>query len=335
MIKIQNTMSVKPAIIILIILFQQISAYCQVTGPKQPESGPGGNNYEHNSVKTTFYGDDLSDQFWICEPAEPTPDSVYVVVYWHGLTHRTDRDDLFDDNFLYIKHLVRKGYTVVVPLYQINGTITPLHTRLRNAGITLSIAFIELQMGNHIPPRIDSAGRLIYGMIGYSLGGNMTYLVADNYKSLTIPSAKALCTFLPALGKKPYENLPPETKVLLVTGDHDVNVEKHCNRDIYKFVTIPTCNKNFIMVKSDDKGKPPLCADHSFHAVSRNPNNRLAINALDYYASWKYSVAILDCAFKNENCNYVFGESKQVTFMGNWSDGTPVRPCLIIHPDNN
>jgi hypothetical protein len=33
----------------------------------------------------------------------------------------------------------------------------------------------------------------------------------------------------------------------------------------------------------------------------------------------------MDCALRNENCEYAFGDTPEQHGMGNWSDGTPVR----------
>ena len=51
--------------------------------PDQPTSGPGGADYKHAFVDMSVYGEGYS-QYWIFEPASPTPPSAPLVVFNHG-----------------------------------------------------------------------------------------------------------------------------------------------------------------------------------------------------------------------------------------------------------
>jgi hypothetical protein len=49
-------------------------------------------------------------------------------------------------------------------------------------------------------------------------------------------------------------------------------------------------------------------------------------NALDYYGTWKLFDALRDAAFDGKNRDLALGDGPAQLAMGNWSDGTPVKP---------
>jgi hypothetical protein len=91
---------------------------------------------------------------------------------------------------------------------------------------------------------------------------------------------------------------------------------------------------------ADGHGNPDLAASHNepcgFDNQFDNGETNLfipfvtgAVDALDFYCYWKLQDALMDCALRSENCEYAFGDTPEQHGMGNWSDGTPVRPLEI------
>ena len=72
---------------------------------------------------------------------------------------------------------------------------------------------------------------------------------------------------------------------------------------------------------ADDTGTPPIDPHH--WALIDD------VDALDWYAPWKVSGALLSCAFTGEFCEYALGNTSEQRFMGEWSDGTPVTELQI------
>lgn len=52
-------------------------------------------------------------------------------------------------------------------------------------------------------------------------------------------------------------------------------------------------------------------------------------NALDYYGYWKVCDGMLDAAFRGQNRDAAFGGGDSVRYMGEYSDGQPVKPLVI------
>jgi len=52
-------------------------------------------------------------------------------------------------------------------------------------------------------------------------------------------------------------------------------------------------------------------------------------NALDYYCLWKLFDALTDAAFYGKNREYALGNTQQQRYMGEWSDGKPVKELIV------
>lgn len=54
-----------------------------------------------------------------------------------------------------------------------------------------------------------------------------------------------------------------------------------------------------------------------------------AIDALDFYGTWKLFDGLCDAAFYGVHREYALGNTPQQRFMGKWSDGTPVKELQV------
>jgi acetyl esterase/lipase len=54
-----------------------------------------------------------------------------------------------------------------------------------------------------------------------------------------------------------------------------------------------------------------------------------AVDALDFYGTWKLFDGLCDAAFTGTHREYALGNAPQQRFMGKWSDGTPVKELQV------
>ena len=231
------------------------------TPPAQPDSGPGGREYPHQDVRKSVYGEgDL--EYWLFEPADPVPRSSPVVIFLHGWSGMNPAH-----YGGWIDHLARRGNIVIFPRYQASLR-TPVKDFTPHAVQALQSAFAELKKSDHVQPELDKVA-----VVGHSMGGELTPNVAALAKESGLPVPKALMTVEPGktwtlsemirVHLEDLTKIDPSTLLLAVAGEDD-NIARDIDaKKIFKGTPqIPPANKNYIVVRSDDHGKPPLKASH-------------------------------------------------------------------------
>ena len=299
--------------------------------PAQPPSGPGGRDYHHAKVVEATYGQGTR-QYWLFEPAEPKPASAPVVVFNHGWM------GLHPAIYLgWIRHIVRRGNIVVFPKYQ-NGPLTPPREFAPNAIAAVKDALERLRGGDHVRP---DASR--FALVGHSAGGAIAADMAALAAEAGLPVPKAVMVVQPGRGlggrRSPFfpaadlRKIPPQTYMLVVVGDEDRVVRRTEARKIfYGASRVPPERKDFVVVRSDRHGQPPLVADHFSPCSFLGPRRRrpsAGSDALDFYAYWKLFDALTDLAFYGKSRAFALGNTPQQRFMGLWSDGVPVAELLV------
>ncbi|MBI1927576.1 alpha/beta hydrolase fold domain-containing protein [Candidatus Poribacteria bacterium] len=318
----------------------------------QAASGPGGMEYRHAQVAKHLYNEGTDQEFWIFEPASPTPASAPVVIFNHGWSGVNPA--IYG---AWIKHLVRRGNIVVYPRYQENLR-TSMKDFTPNAIAAVKAAILELQRGSHVRPQLDRVA-----VVGHSIGGALTPNIAALAASEGLPQPKALMSVEPGssmLGHPnvnmplaDFQKIPPTTLMLVVVGaDDEVVGDVDAKRIFQQTPQIPLENKDFIIFVSDSHGNPPLIANH-FAPTARDDEldeddkggrrGRLserikekaeqrgvgAVDALDYYGLWKLFDALMDAAFQGKNRTYALGNTPEQRYMGRWPDGTPVKELVV------
>jgi pimeloyl-ACP methyl ester carboxylesterase len=333
--------------------------------PDQPSSGPGGKTYAHASLTTTRIGRGAQGAI-LFEPADPRPEAAPVVVFCHGWS-------VLDPVHYgaWITHIVRRGYTVIYPLYQ-DDIRTPPREFTRHALIGTRRAYETLRMPGHVAA--DERG---LAFVGHSMGG----LVASNLAAAAakgqLPQPLALMSVEPgktwpeasriAFPLDDLSILPPQLLLVAVAGEDDDFVGDIDARKVYTTATkvLPE-NKNYVRVFSDDHGLPALSADHRMasapggmvestgespwvqrsadaagtlgagHASAQddddNDRGEVVTNALDFYGTWKLFDGLADAVFRGVNREYALGGTPQQRYMGEWSDRMPVRELMIGLP---
>jgi dienelactone hydrolase len=302
------------------------------TPPLQPTSGPGSSNYTHAEVIKTSYGSG-AHQYWIYEPAAPTPDSAPVIVFNHGWS-------AFNPLFYqaWIEHLVKRGNIVIYPRYQESIT-SPSDEFTPNSIQAIKEAIGVLQSGGHVKPDLEK-----FAIVGHSAGGLISINTAALAASQGLPQPKAVFCVEPGKSRSTNDTMGPilsdlskvPSSILLLTlaGDKDDWVGNSDAKKIYLETTqITRENKNYVLLVSDDQGYPSLNADHfaplAFEVQIRDDNIYLLTSSMDYYGTWKLFDGLCDAAFYGQNREFALGNTSQQRYMGLWSDGTPAKEMVI------
>lgn len=159
------------------IVFKGVFATAQgAPYPGQPLTGPGGADYQHQSV--AFYDAASSaDGYWLFEPADPKPDSAEVVVFLHG--YGAYNPMAYGK---WIKHLVAKGNIVIYPRYQKNLVWPRPNGFPANAAKGIRDALEKLQQSGHVRPKVE---QVTY--IAHSYGGVIATNLAVSWEKYKVP----------------------------------------------------------------------------------------------------------------------------------------------------
>ncbi len=303
--------------------------------PTQPADGPGGSaaTYivglaeEHGSMPTGY---------WLFEPGttegalptEPMP----LVIFFHGYT--AIEPEIFRP---WIDHIVRRGAIVVYPFYQ-NADDVILPGFIENGETAIRNALSELAKPGHVPVDLNRVG-----VVGHSVGAALTadYAAIAARDGLPVPSiimpvepaGCVDCNELPPGWGVPlmdFSAIPSGVRAYIITGSDDSVAGDAGAKHVWNGMTaVPLDQRDYIIIHSDLHGFPLLFADHDFPVAGPLPEK---LNTLDWYGTWKLFDLLTDCAFANKGCDQAFGGTEAQTFMGVWSDGTPVAPAIV---DNN
>ncbi len=310
-----------------------------ISGPPQPLDGPGGAAYVCDSVIFSDYAR-KPDGYWLFEPAAPGLDSARVIVFLHG--YGAYNPMIYGE---WIKHLVRRGNIVIFPRYQRN-LIFPRPPRFgRNAAQGIRDALVELDTGQHVKPKVAP---LV--IVGHSYGGVVAADLGVNFEKYKIPQPKGLLLCSPGSGPlkggrlKSYEKMPEDTYLLIMLSDGDHVVGDRFGQLVYE-TAVNTPHRNLIRQYRDEYGTNAIRDGHNesyslledFDIGKRNFSSKRAmriatLDAVDYYGYWKLLDALIDFTAEGIHYEYAFGNTPQQTYLGEWSDGTPIRPLEVLVP---
>jgi acetyl esterase/lipase len=302
------------------------------TQPAQPGSGPGGSDYAHADVVESVHGTGVT-KFWLFQPASPSPAEAPVIVFLHGFG--AIEPDFYTE---WLWHLARRGNIVIYPAYQ-ESIFTPLDTYNDNVITAVSDALTLLRGGTGVHPDEEH-----FAVAGHSFGGVLAANVAAMAADVSLPFFGAVMSVEPSTGGfgdlfgvyKDYSLIPLGTLLLTVAGQEDnIAGDVDALRIYRESSSVPADDKDYILIRSDYRGDPPLVADHyTPAAMGENlppEESYLATNALDYYGLWKWFDALTDAAFYNGlNRNVALGNTPQQRFMGFWYGFTGVFPLIPI-----
>ena len=303
--------------------------------PEQPAAGPGGAGFAYEGVSGTRTGRPPLG-YWTFEPTRLRLDETVrdealpVVVFLHGFTAV--------DPTIYrgwIDHIVRRGAIVIYPDYQdLNPFGDDWTTYEANAMAAVRAAMADLEARGARPDHDRVA------VVGHSLGG----VLAANYAATTAATALPVpavlmvvqpggcggCEPLPEGEGVPLADLGTvwaETLALVVVGDDDEVVgDAGAKRIWFDLDGVPLDRRDYVTLVSDQRGLPFLRATHF---LPQTAGFRSAVDALDWFGTWKLLDLLTDCAFAGRGCGTALNGSAIQRDMGVWSDGEPVRPATV------
>lgn len=280
---------------------------------------PGADDYLHADVSASVHGAGATE-YRLFEPAAPTPDSAPVVVFLHGYTIV---DPAYYQGF--IEHVVRRGNIVVFPRYQAQPLSVDTGNFTGNAITAIGDALVELQTGGHVAPELDRLS-----VLGHSFGGVIAANVAALAAKSSLPTFRAVVAMAPGTGGAPvhadYSKIPAGTLLLAIACDADVVVGDTDAKRIFSEATaVDLADRDYILVRSDTHGIPPLVADHSAPSAI----SLAAADALDRKGFWKWFDALQSAALYGTWREHALGDTPEQRDMGTWPDATPIREPVV------
>ena len=295
------------------------------TPPTQPPSGPGGAGYSWSTtvVRTVTFSDHTKD-YWTYEPSGwvgggTAPTTAPLVVFLHGWLG--DNPSYYAD---WITHLVRKGNVLVFPRYQ-TSALTPPANFTPNAIFSVQQALPMLAANATVKPNTS----LGMTLVSHSWGGPVSVNIASRWSASGLPQPKGL------LLAEPFDRnvdsslsgIPSTAKLDCIVGDVDTTTGRTgCDLIWDRTGHIPTANRNYVWMYSDDHGSPGLTADHR---APTSGTSASVLDAVDWFGLWKLGDAIRDCGVTGTNCTIALGNTAAQTSMGTWSDGVAVKALTV------
>ncbi len=306
-----------------------------ITAPPQPTIGPGGSDYPFASYyKSTKFLHSLqtSNGFYIYQPQQPQPATAPVALFIHGYDGNTTTP-----YEVWMQQVAQMGYIVIWVEYDtLTGPKTYASTILKD--YQKALATIASKPGTYVQPATDSNGNILSTVFGHSAGATLSFQVADlaAMPGSGVAPFKSIVAVETGEGGVPVDfdvsAIPASTQLVMVVGDEDSQNTRCLASKFWGEVTqIPSSNRDFLEVITDTYGTPQQLGNHWFPLTSKERHDDASVDDRDYNVTWKLSVGEFNCAIYGTQCNYGLGHGSfdQIT-MGNWSDGTPVKPLLWI-----
>ena len=313
------------------------------TGPEQPAMGPGGSTYPHASFRVIEIGE-WETKSYIYEPQEPRPASAPVLLFFHGWFQ--SKPEYYEG---WLRHLCRRGWIVIFPQYQGSGEKFEYFNT--NAALAVKKAMRYLNDGESgITPDRDRCATIGHEC-GAVVGANLA--AAARYFKIPVPQAIMALTPSRATGLDFYDltAIQAGTLLLLVVGEDDqANGVDAARQMFYAADHLATRDKSYLTMLSDTHGTPALMADRFaplapieplyvrevekrrwefLNAFRKGPHTRFVrsrgIDAMDFLGSWRLFDAMIQILRENGDRKAVFDNTEEQRFMGQWSDGKPVR----------
>lgn len=222
-----------------------------------------------------------------------------------------------------IDHIVSRGYALVYAPFQIlSGDIT-LHEKRYD---TIWAGFEEA---------VDRYGESFdldrVGYAGHSYGGAAVLAMALRGVERRGWGSKGLLLYALApwyyyqVSLRDFVNFPSHAKLVVQVYENDGVCDHRMGREMFDRVNLPSSEKDFLMLRSQERMGYRLDAAHG------TPSDGTDENALDYFGVYRIFDALAEYAFNGDE------RGKQIAlgnggaeqrFMGLWPDGQPVREML-------
>jgi len=209
----------------------------------------------------------------------------------------------------FLDFVASKGYAIVFVPYQTTGV---------NNNYRYSNLLNGFRLAARKYPAIIDTTKV--GFVGWSFGGGASF--ANAYKCFTENNWGSGGRFIYAMAQwyslnisqEQLQSFPSDTKLLIEVFNDDETNDHRMAVDIFNTISIPSSEKDYILLKSDTISGYAYTADHLV------PQTGTAFNALDYYAIFRLFDALCDYTF-NGNTG-----GKEVA-LGNGSEAQVTMPA--------
>lgn len=332
------------------------------TPPTQPVSGPGGSDYSHARVGQHSTGDGAEDVtiFW---PEQPTPNGpLPVIVFTHGWgAVKTEHYGAWINHLAR-----RGAIVLYPRYQHDLRAKPDTFTASAVAGVRRGLDWLAKQKDRPQPDltRLATVGHSAGGVLAANLAVALPQAGLPAPKAVMsvepgiTEGQKGTLVPLADLAK-----IDAATLLLVITGEDDELVaDKDARRIFNESTAVPAANKDWLELQTDEHGEPALEATHRAPAaplpgyeppqrkepkgflrkrLAKKARERMAergldlnassqepavTDALDYYGTWKLFDALCAAAFTGQHREIALGGGPAQLDMGQWSDGTPVKP---------
>jgi len=312
-----------------------------ITTQAQHTTGPGSNQYKHELVIKSSYGNGTK-QYWIFEPAEPKPAEAPLIIFMHGWGQMNP--------VAYggwVDHLVRRGNIVIYPRYQDSMLSSPA-AFVPDSTLVIHDGIARLQEPGRVRPRLDQTS-----IVGHSCGGLLAVNLAATAAESGLPIPLAVMSVQPGrsplFGMADLSKIAPDTRLMLVVGEEDLLVSDIDAKLIFqKTPHLPPALKQYVLIQTDDYGKKPLKAGHlapmALHKgydstiIPRNRPQTIdqartstgfafapwlkPMDAMDYGSFWLLFDTMHQAALTGRTTQDAIEHASRVAESLKWSDGT-------------
>jgi len=298
--------------------------------PGQPDAGYGsGQNYISDSYTRQSVGSEADGKMlWYYVPHTlKNGISAPGVIFLHGYT-------AIDPEIYYghIEHLVKQGYIVIYPVYQISGEMGSAEDLDQTVMLERAVDAVDKAL-EALGDTVETGSLTAYG---HSLGGLFAFCWqgaggAPVRRIVMSHANMDPSTGIPAfaIGRvtlidytDPVYGPEVRVPVIMLWGNGDTDIAPFSQQQEAYDLLAHAPSKVLYSARSDNHGLPQLSASHAAPIQMLNERTgRAQQDALDY----RFYYAALDAALDGRDT---------VSFaMGTWSDGTPVKKVKRLLPE--
>ncbi|MDD3000158.1 MAG: hypothetical protein PHF29_00200 [Candidatus Riflebacteria bacterium] len=335
------------ALLLIYLVTAVVFAYAKVParGPVQSSDGPGSTFYVHESI-THWESDKNHEKYHVFEPDSPSVEKAGFVLMIHD--RMTPNPEFYMGQ---IRHLCRKGWIVLFPLYQ--GTNQFERHYMFNVIRSTKDFMLKIFARGKI--ELD---REKFAITGVGCGAVLAVNTAACADYFGLPKPLAIMSVMPEYGffkLLDLTGISRDSKLLVISGDRAAPQNAQLAHDIfYTADRVKIKNKALVYVLSDYYGQPPLIADQISPLSPENPDyerflvaNRNTyikdykdkfsatytqskpIDAYDWKVTYRMFDVLSDLVFTHNTDLTHLKKSKDLKNMGYWSDGKKLKNLII------